>query len=77
MSDIYSGKKLTALKKLLHLVGNKKSRLAFELKVHKQTVQMWFMRGQISKDGALAVASHDELSKLISKEELRPDIWKS
>ena len=77
MTNIYDKKKRTALNSLLKLVG-KKSILATALGYSNQTIQMWFLRGQISKDGALKVEQHPELSKYITKEELRPDVdWKN
>ena len=74
MSDIYKIPKKKALDTLLKAVGNKKIRLAEELDVSEQTVQMWFLRGQISKPGAQKVSEHELLSQYITKEELRPDI---
>lgn len=72
--DIYTWRKEKALKTLLKAVGNVKARLADELEVSEQVVQGWFLRGQISKSGAIKVSEHSLLSKYISKEELRPDI---
>lgn len=74
MSDIYSERKQKALNVLLQAVGGRKSLLAKELEVSEQTIQMWFLRGQISKKGAVAVSNHEFLSERISKQELRPDV---
>lgn len=73
-NDIYSERKKKALDILLKAVGSKKVRLAEELDVSIQTVQMWFLRNQISKAGAEKVSQHKLLSQYITKEELRPDV---
>lgn len=73
---LYSERKRKALDKLLKLADNKKCNLAKELGFSTQTIQMWFTRGQISKNAAVLVSNHEFFSKHISKEELRPDvIW--
>jgi hypothetical protein len=48
--------------------------------VTPQAVQNWVIRGQISKQGAIAVARHPEFAPEFSMTQLRPDIseaeWK-
>lgn len=74
IKTLYADRKEQALNKLLELADGRKVFLARELKTSVQSVQMWFMRKQISKPGALKIEEHPYFSLHITKEELRPDI---
>lgn len=75
---LYKHQKKRALKKLLKLADGKKVNIARELGISVQTVQMWFLREQISPFGAKKVDIHEYFGRYVTKEELRPDIdWKN
>lgn len=72
--SLYKKRKKDALKKLLCLADGKKVNIARELGLTEQTVQMWFIRGQISQSGAVKIAEHEYFGKHLTKEEMRPDV---
>lgn len=78
MSSLYKDKKQAALDKLLELAEGKKVHIANELGVSFQTVQMWFLRGQISRVAAQTVMKHEYFKSHFTLSELRPDIkWET